>query len=38
MGIIIGRPLYPDKMTVPPDAGDRRAWLANKIMHEVSEM
>ncbi|NLM22027.1 MAG: 1-acyl-sn-glycerol-3-phosphate acyltransferase [Peptococcaceae bacterium] len=38
MGVIIGKPIYIDKIAVPPDISDRRSWIANKIMKEVDEI
>jgi len=38
MGVIIGKPIYIDKLAVPPDIKDRRFWIANRIMQEISEL
>lgn len=38
IGIIIGKPLYAEKIPVPQDITDRRSWLANEIMQVVNQM
>lgn len=38
IGIIIGKPLYADQLTMPEKTENRREWLANKIMDVVNEM
>jgi 1-acyl-sn-glycerol-3-phosphate acyltransferase len=38
MGVVIGKPIYIDKITLPPDISDRRSWIANKIMKAVDEI
>lgn len=38
IGIIIGKPLYAEQLTMPEKTENRREWLANKIMEVVNEM
>lgn len=38
IGIIIGKPIYADKLSSPPNVENRRLWLANEIMNVVSKM
>jgi len=38
IGVIIGKPICVDHLSVPSDAEDRRASVANQIMHVVNQM
>jgi 1-acyl-sn-glycerol-3-phosphate acyltransferase len=36
--IIIGKPIYANRLAIPAKVEDRRAWIANEIMRLVDEM
>lgn len=38
VGVIIGQPIFAEKLKVPEDVENRRGWLANEIMNVVSQM
>ncbi|HHV64563.1 MAG TPA: 1-acyl-sn-glycerol-3-phosphate acyltransferase [Peptococcaceae bacterium] len=38
IGIVIGKPIYAQNLTVPPDVENPRSWLANEIMSTVGKM
>jgi 1-acyl-sn-glycerol-3-phosphate acyltransferase len=38
IGITVGKPIYSQKLPVPPDVENRRIWLANEIMKAVSQI
>lgn len=38
IGLIIGVPIYIDRVKIPEEIENRREWLANKIMNDISQL